>query len=243
MIVATHQPHYLPWLGYLDRMLQADLFVVLDHVQFERRNYQNRTRILVDGVAHWLTVPVIQRSQQERVIDKMIDNPSNGEKKNWGTKHFQTLRHAYRDAPFFSDYASCLQKILESKIDKLVDIDQYTLDFLRDALDIRTPIINSSELNIQGARSDMILNLCQVTGADTYLAGLGGSRAYLDRDMFAEAGIEIAWQDFRHPVYAQCTSGPFVPGLSAIDLLFNHGAQSRSILNGKVCAQHVLEFA
>jgi hypothetical protein len=243
MIVAAHQPHYLPWLGYLDRMRQADLFVVLDHVQFERRNYQNRTRILLDGLAQWLTVPVVQRSQLERVIDKQIDNPPEEDKKFWGRNHFQTLRHAYRDAPYFAEYAPALRQILETRHDKLVDIDHLMLTFLRDVFDIKTPIVNSSELNIQGARSDMILNLCQVVGADTYLAGMGGSRDYLDRQVFSEAGIEIAWQEFRHPIYAQCTSGPFIPGLSAIDLLCNAGPQSSRILAGERQEEHAAALA
>ena len=243
MIVAAHQPHYLPWLGYLDRMLRADLFVVLDHVQFERRNYQNRTRILLDGLGHWLTVPVIQRSQLERVIDKLIDNPPNDDKKSWGLKHYQTLRHAYRDAPFFADYAPTLEKILCARIDKLVDVDQYTLDFLRDAFDIRTPIVNSSTLDIKGARAEMILDVCQVVGADIYLAGMGGSRDYLDQQMFNDAGVAIAWQDFKHPVYRQSAHGPFVPGLSAVDLLFNHGPQSPALLRGLACEERQPEFA
>lgn len=243
MIVAAHQPHYLPWLGYLDRMLQADLFVLLDHVQFERRNYQNRTRILLDGLGHWLTVPVVQRSQLERVIDKEIDNPPNDDKKSWGTKHYQTLRHAYRDAPFFADYAPTVQKILESGSTKLVDIDRFTLDFLRDAFAIRTPIVNSSTLDIKGARAEMILDVCQVVGADTYLAGMGGSRDYLDRQLFSEAGVDIAWQDFKHPAYRQCASGSFVPGLSAVDLLFNHGPQSSAILRGLAVEQRQPAYA
>jgi WbqC-like protein family len=236
MIVAAHQPHYLPWLGYLDRMRQADLFVILDHVQFERRGYQNRTRVLVDGQPQWLTVPVEQRSQQERIIDKQIANPPADDKKSWASKHYQTLRHAYRQAPFFADYAPQLRQILESPGDRLADLNERSLLFLREAFDIRTPMVKSSELNIQGARSDMILNVCQVVGADIYLAGLGGSRDYLDRSMFADAGIAIAWQEFDHPRYAQCGKQAFVPGLSAIDLLFNHAPLSGTILRSKPCA-------
>lgn len=242
MIVATHQPHYLPWLGYLDRMHKADLFVVLDHVQFERRNYQNRTHILLDGVPRWLTVPVIQASQLERVIDKRIDN-SPDDKKSWGLKHYQTLRHAYRDAPFFDLYGPKLFKILSACPERLVDIDQMTLDFLREALDIHTPLVNSSELNLSGARSELILNLCQAVGADTYLAGMGGSRTYLDRAMFAKAGVKIVWQEFQHPIYFQCGGVPFMPGLSAVDLLFNHGPQSTDILHRQTRQQRVAETA
>lgn len=243
MIVAIHQPHFMPWLGYLDRMCRADLFIVLDHVQFERRNYQNRTRIVVDGLEHWLTVPVLQRSQQERVIDKQIDNPVAGEKKWWGGHLYQTLRHAYRDAPYFDAYGPRLLKILASRPDRLVDLNRQMLDFFRDALEITTPLLNSSELKVGSARSELILDLCRTVGADTYLAGMGGSRQYLDREAFAEAGVDIAWQDFHHPVYAQCGVGSFVPGLSAVDLLFNHGPQSRAILAGDLPQRQIPPFA
>lgn len=237
MIVAIHQPHFLPWLGYLDRMIHADLFIVLDHVQFERRNYQNRTRILNNGLEHWLTVPVLQRSQQERVIDKMIDNPLVSDQRAWGAKHYQTLRYAYRNADYFGMYGPELQKILCARWEYLVDLDQALLDFLRDTLMIHTPLVKSSELNVQSNRSDLILDLCRAVGADTYLAGMGGSRDYLDREAFAQSGVDIAWQNFKHPVYTQCETAHFVPGLSAIDLLFNHGPESRQIMTGKSTRQ------
>lgn len=229
MIVAVHQPHFLPWLGYLDRMARVDLFILLDHVQFERRNYQNRTHIKLDGRSHWLTVPVRQHSQQERIVDKRIDNPPASEARWWGANSYRTLKHAYRDAAFFSRYAADVERILEARWDRLVDLNQATLDLLRDELDIRTPLVRSSELDVPGTRSELILNLCRATGADTYLAGQGGSRHYLDREAFAEAGIEIAWQDFQHPRYSQ-GDGEFIPGLSAIDLLLNEGPHGRELL-------------
>jgi hypothetical protein len=236
MIVTVHQPHFLPWLGYLDRMLQADLFIVLDHVQFERRNYQNRTRILLEGKPHWLTVPVMQHSQQERVIDKQIDNPQKVELRWWGSSHFQTLRHAYRKAPYFDTYAPVLRKILESRWDRLVDLDQALLDYLRDILGIRTPLVSSAELGVGGHRSELMLNICQAVNADTFIIGMGASRDYLDRQAFSDAGIEVVNQVFEHPQYVQCGGGPFVPGLSSLDLIFNHGPESREILRGEALA-------
>jgi hypothetical protein len=236
LIVAVHQPHFLPWLGYLDRMAQADLFIVLDHVQFERRNYQNRTRIRVDSQAQWLTVPVVQRSQKEIISDKLIDNVT--DPRGWGAKHFQTLRHAYRQAPFFKDYARELQDLLERPWEKLTDLDQATLDFLRTALDIRTPLVTSSSLAPCNAKSELILELCKAVGADTYLAGMGGSRAYLDREKFAAEGVDIAWQEFRHPEYAQCGDQSFIKGLTALDLLLNCGeTKSRALIQSREAAR------
>jgi WbqC-like protein family len=233
MIVAIHQPHYLPWLGYLHRMAQADLFILLDHVQFERRNYQNRGHIRLNGQAHWLTVPVLQRSQKERIVDKAIDN---GDPRPWGPIHFSTLRHAYRQAEHFSTYAAAVRGIMEARWERLAGLDRAMLDLLRDAFEIRTPLVCSSELGVDGAKSDLILKLCRAVGADTLLAGFGGSRGYLDAEAFAREGVRIQRHEFTHPAYRQCGDEPFIPGLASIDLLFNCGPQSRAILTEQSAA-------
>ena len=228
MLVAIHQPHYLPWLGYLHRMVQAELFIVLDHVQFERGNYQNRTMVRVNGAPHWLTVPVAQRSQKERIVDKAVDNS-----REWAASHYETLRRAYASARYFGGYADRLKSIYESPWERLVDLNDALLELLRDAFAIRTPLVVSSELDVVGAKSELVLNLCKAVGAHTLLVGLGGSRAYLDRAAFAEAGIALAFQEFNHPVYPQRGAAPFSPGLSAVDLLFNCGPDSRRVLLGQ----------
>jgi hypothetical protein len=229
MIVAIHQPHFLPWLGFLHRMARADLFILLDHVQFERRNYQNRTQIRFEGEARWLTVPVVQRSQKELIVEKSIDNGANGARP-WGPAHFATLRQAYRGAPHFPRYAPELREILGCRWERLVDLDQALLDFLRDAFGIATPLARSSEMGVPGRRGELILNLCKAAGATTLLAGMGGSRAYLDVEAFEREGVRVEFQRFAHPVYPQCGGGPFTAGLSSVDLLFNCGPASRQLL-------------
>jgi WbqC-like protein len=230
MIVTLHQPHFLPWLGYLDRMAQADLFVVLDHVQFERRNYQNRTRILCDGEARWFTVPVVQRSQLERIDEKRIDNTASGNDRWWGPKHYKTLCYAYREAEHFGAYAARLRDLLETQHERLLDLNLLLLDFLRDAFEIRTPLAMSSRIGATGRKSELLLNLCREVGATVFLGGLGGSREYLDVEAFERAGIEVRWQDFRHPEYEQRGAARFVAGLSSIDILAHCGPQSRDAL-------------
>jgi hypothetical protein len=232
MIVAIHQPHFLPWLGYLHRMASVDLFVLLDHVQFERRNYQNRTSIRINGEARWLTVPVVQRSQKERIVDKEVDNRLDGAK-GWALTNSATLRYAYGRAPYFADYAPALEALFAQRWNRLVDINQAGLDLLREAFGIATPLARSSELGVEGARSDLILGICRAVGARTLLAGMGGSRRYLDPQAFARAGIAVRFHEFSHPQYAQCGRGPFIPGLSALDMLFNCGARNRELLRGR----------
>lgn len=232
MIVAIHQPHFLPWLGYLHRMASADLFILLDHVQFERRNYQNRTRIRISGAPRWMTVPVLQRSQKERIVDKQVDNGEAGAR-SWGPCHFATLRHAYREAPHFAQYAPALRRLFEARWERLVEVNHAALEILRQAFAIRTPIVRSSDIGAQGAKGELILNLCRAVGAHTLLAGLGGSRGYLDPAAFARGGVRIEQQRFEHPVYPQCGEAPFMPGLSALDLLLNCGPRSRDLLLGE----------
>ena len=187
MLVAIHQPNFLPWLGYFDRMVSADLFVLLDHVQFERRNYQNRTQIRLEDEARWITVPVVQLSQKERIVEKRVDNPEADGPRWWGPNSLQTLRYAYRNAPYFELYAPRLRQMLETRWDKLVDLNIATLEFVREALEIRTPMIRSSTLPVQGQRSGLLLDICRKTGATAFLGGMGGSRTYLDHEAFAAA--------------------------------------------------------
>lgn len=232
MLVAIHQPHYLPWLGYLQRMAQADLFVVLDHVQFERGNYQNRTRVRVNGGPQWLTVPLVYGSQRDRILDKIIDRSV-----EWPRAHFETLRRAYTGAGYFGSYAAQFRRIYEAGWERLVDLNDALLAVLRDAFGIATPLVRSSQLNVGGARSELVLNICKTVGARALLVGLGGSRRYLDRAAFAAAGIGLELQSFEHPAYPQHGAAPFgdaqfTSGLSAVDLLFNCGPASRDVLAG-----------
>ena len=230
MIVAIHQPHYIPWLGYLDRMVKSDLFIILDHVQFERRNYQNRTMIRLEDEGRWLTVPVIQVSQKETILEKGVDNTEGGSR-SWGPNHFKTLKYAYRKAPYFATYAPRLQEILEARWEKLVDLDLAMLEFVRGAFEITTPLKRSTEMKAEGARSELLLNLCRELGpGTTFLGGIGGSRRYLDLPAFAQAGVGVMWQDFTHPIYPQCGDGEFIPGLMSLDMLFNCGPRSAELL-------------
>jgi len=226
MIVAAHQPNFIPWLGYFDKMQKADLFISVDHVQMERQGYQNRAPIKTGKGARWITVPVVQESRDERIIDKRIDNSREG-RFRWSRKMLLALKCAYQPAPHFREFEAALTNILERRWERLRDLNHQLIEFCRGALGIRTPMLTSSELRISGAKSDMVLNMCREVGADVYLAGSGASKGYLDVAAFDRAGIRVVWQDFEHPRYTQYPSGgAFLEKLSALDLIFNCGAQS-----------------
>lgn len=231
MIVAAHQPNFLPWLGFFDKMASADLFVSVDHVQFERQGFQTRARVRTGEGPRWLTVPVVQASRQERISDKRVDNSRCG-RSRWGRKMFLTLKYAYQGAPYFSMLEPSLLKILDHPWERLADLNHAFIELLRAGLDIRTPMVRSSELGVSGVRSEMVLDLCRRVGADVYLAGAGASKRYLDLPAFEKAGIKVRWQEFTHPVYPQHPPGPFEERLAALDLLANCGPAAAGVLRG-----------
>ena len=232
MIVSIHQPHFFPWLGYLDRMCRCDLFVILDHVQFERQNYQNRVAIKASHGPQWLVVPVCQRSRSERIMDKGIYNQAAG-KHSWCRCLQRTLEHAYSGAPFFQLCAPDVIHVLESGWEKLVDLNLASIELFRRAFAIRTPLLKSSSLDIKEHGAGAVLEICQAVGATAFLGGLGASRRYLDPEPFQRAGIRILWQEFSHPRYVQHPHPErFAEGVSGLDLLFNCGPEAADVLRG-----------
>ena len=223
MIVAAHQPNFIPWLGYFDKMAKADLFVNVDHVQMERQSFQNRVKIKTGEGPRWITVPVVQESRDERIVDKKIDNSRDG-RFRWGRKMLLTAKYAYQSAPHWAAVEPGLTAILDARWEKLADLNARMIEYCRGALAITTPMIKSSDLKLTGAKSEMVLNLCKEVGADAYLCGAGASKGYLDVAAFERAGIRVIWQEFTHPRYAQVPSPEtFVERLSALDAIVNLG--------------------
>jgi hypothetical protein len=232
MIVAAHQPSYLPWLGYLDKLARADLFVVMDDLQYEAQNFQNRNRVKLNTGAAWLTVPVERGHQSDRVCDKRIRDQASA-REHWQRRTWATLTVHYGRAPHFARYAGELEEVYRRPWQRLVDLDLHVLDLARRWLGIKTPVVLASSLGLAGQKTDRILDLCRVVGARVYLSGSGASSGYLDVDRLRAGGVAVAWQSFRHPIYPQrYPELGFVPNLAFLDLVLNCGPESRALLAG-----------
>lgn len=230
MILAAHQPSFLPWLGYLDKMARADVFVVMDDLQYESQNFQNRNRVKLPSGPAWITVPVERGSRSDTIAQKRIRNSPNP-KEHWQHRIWTTLKVHYGKAPFFDDYAEELEDVFTRPWERLVDLDLHVLELARRWLGITRPVLQSSSLDLEGQKSERIIDLCRKVGAKVYLSGSGGSTSYLDLEAFDRAGIRVAWQRFEHPVYPQRYPAlGFVPNLCFLDLLLNCGRESRHIL-------------
>ena len=230
MILSGHQPNFLPYLGFFDKMMKCDLFILVDHVQFEKKGWQNRNRVRVkhgsDGWA-WLTVPVYTSNRYDQKISEVeIDNSS-----EWGSKIWKTLFYSYKKADYFKEHEDFFKSVFtESRWEKLVELNIELISYLKACFDIDVPIMKSSDYLISGKKTDLLIEMTQKLGCDTYLSGgSDDAREYVNEEEFEEHGLNHVFQNFTHPTYKQVYK-PFVPNMSAIDLLFNHGDESKNII-------------
>lgn len=227
MIVAIHQPNFLPWLGFFNKLAKSDVFVLFDDVQLPRgKSYCHRVAIKQENEARWLSVPVLGKSQLITIKEAQMvrDQP-------WRTKHLKTIESAYKRAPYFNNYFNEIKKFYLSNTCSLVSFNKSLIHIIKKQLAIPTKVICSSELNLGLIKgTEHILKIVQALDGDIYLTGQGeGSCRYLDIEQFNKAGIEVTYQNYMHPVYNQIGQG-FIPNLSIIDLLFNEGPRAKKFL-------------
>ncbi len=225
------QPTYLPWLGYFEMIASSDIFVVFDHVQFERKSWQQRNRIKTANGVVSLTVPVQKMPREAKISEMKISDQDN----NPLEKHFKTIELAYKKAPYFKEYKPFFEKIYSKKPVLLRDLNVDLIKLICSILGIKTKIVFSSDLGLKDEnmeKTEKVVNLCKKQGI-TNLYDAKGAEEILDKSLFEKENIKIEFQNFQHPEYPQLW-GEFVPYLSAIDLIFNQGDKSLSIIKSEV---------
>jgi hypothetical protein len=225
MIVAIHQPQYLPWLSYFLKIEESDIFILLDTVSFQKNGLQNRNQIKTTKGRQWLTVPVKQSLGQE-IKDVQIDNH-----RDWRRKHWHTICYSYGKSALFKHYQDRLEEIYEYDWTHLTELNIELMSLMLDWMGIRTKILRSSEMKASGVASELLLNLCLEAKATRYISGTGGCN-YLSNDAFAWAGIEVVIKPPTIPyIYPQMFSElGFVDDLSALDIILNCGESWRNYL-------------
>jgi WbqC-like protein family len=223
------QPAYLPWLGYRHRVAISDVHVMLDHVQFECNSFCNRNKVRSKTGLVLLTVPVAtgRHGRETAICDLEVVNDG-----YWGRKHFETIRLNYVNAPCLSKHQDFLaETVRDRRYRRLVEVLSATTNYLLEQFSIATPRQHSSSMKLSTHKGGLILEICRQLGASTYLSGPFG-RDYLDLTAFRQAGTAVEFHDYRHPVNEQAYPG-FISHLSVLDLILNHGPDSRAILMGE----------
>jgi hypothetical protein len=224
MIVSIHQPQFFPWLGYFDKIRKAEIFVFLDDVQFKKNEWQNRNRIKTAEGPQWFTVPTTYHFP-EKLNEVKINNQI-----DWRKSHLHSLKTNYSRSKFFDEVMNALMPIYEKSWEIISELNIATITECLKYLGIATKTVKSSEFSFAGASTERLVNICRHFKAEAYIAGQGG-KEYMDESLFSKQGVKVEYQVFNHPVYEQ-NFGEFIPNMSIIDLLFNHGKKSAAILAG-----------
>jgi hypothetical protein len=227
MKIGIMQPTYLPWIGYFDMMDQVDTFVLLDHVQFSKQSWQQRNRMKTAKGLEWLTVPVEVRGKSQQCI---LDAEVHGA--HFARKHARALEMNYAKAAHgkavLKELCALLQR--EPAWERLADLNVALIGWMRETLGIKTPVVRSSTLQVEGERTEALVTICEQLGGTRYLSALGSAEYLLgDMHFFEERGIPVTFHHYCHPTYTQLYP-PFVPYASTVDLLCNEGPASLEIV-------------
>ena len=232
-VVAIHQPEYLPWLGFFKKMMNVELFVFLDDVQFRKKGWQNRNRIRINDGTTLLSIPVHTHSYP-KINEVTIDN-----EKNWSIRHKKSILYNYARAPYFDEIKDFIESIFEKKFQYLVDLNTEIIKFVMNELEIKSKIVFSSDLEISKKGSDRVLDICKAVDADHYITGTFWAESNLRVEEFKKSNIDVEFQKFQHPIYKQI-HGEFIPEMSIIDLLFNEGRkEAKKILQNSTSSSHI----
>jgi hypothetical protein len=218
------QPSYIPWRGYFDQISKADLFIFYDDVQYDKRGWRNRNRIKTSTGPIWLSIPVFNRGAQTEhipITDIRIvwDRP-------WNQEHWNSIRLAYRKAPFFSQYAGIIEEFYTQKPEMLADFTIETTIILAKTIGIeKTRFMRSSRMiGVEGTKTDRLISILEKVDATHYISG-PSARDYIENEKFADAGISLEFMEYDYPQYAQLYP-PFDSQVSIIDTLFMMGKEA-----------------
>lgn len=221
LTVAIHQPNFFPWLGYFDKISQADIFLFLDDVQFPKKGgtWSNRVKLLIGNQARWVTAAIDRNYSGTRAIREMHFLAND----RWREKMLKSLEVNYRSHPFYSETMVVLEPIILNTESNIADYNIYAVTKIAQQIGLDTKKLKrSSDLSAEGSSNELLCSLTLLAGGNTYMCG-GGADGYQNDVIFEKKGVQLHYQNFEHPIYPQCGQSEFLPGLSVIDIAMNMG--------------------
>lgn len=216
--VAIHQPNFLPWVGYFDKVARVDTFVLFDDVQLPQgKSFCSRVKIKGCNGPQWLTVPIKKASG---ALIRDVEVVQNG----WPRKHVRTIEQVYGKAPHFEEFWPQIREAISEDWALLADMNCAIIETISRLGGIETTFVRSSSFGLGSVSADeRILAILKWTNAAVYVSGEGaGSKRYVQSEEMESEGIRLVWQDFQHPVYLQLAD-PFDSHMSVLDALFMTG--------------------
>jgi hypothetical protein len=227
MKLAIMQPYFFPYIGYFQLINAVDKFVVYDNIQFTKKGWINRNRILIGGKDEYITLPLKKDSDFLDIRDRILSATFDQER----VKMLRKIKEAYRKAPFFDETYPMVEEALNYTDTNLFNFIFHSIQCVCRFLEIKTELVVSSTLSVDHTlkSEERVLAICESLGGDTYINPIGGTALY-DKATFQERNIELRFLEAKPILYPQLQHS-FVPFLSIIDvMMFNSKEQSIQML-------------
>lgn len=222
MKVSIMQPTYLPWVGYFDLIKNSDLFVILDDVQFNKRSWQQRNKILNNCNITTLTVPVYSKNKYHQKIN---ETKINYEEK-WKQKHLSSIIFNYSKHEYFNEFFETYRNILDLNFKLISELNISLIKSITKYLNINCNFELSSKFKINSTKENKIIEILQKTKATEYISPAGSFEYLEDGKNIIKSGFKFKYQNYKIKKYTQKNQSEFIPNLSIIDMIFNCGKKS-----------------
>jgi hypothetical protein len=216
------QPCYFPWGGIFEQIRLADVYVHYDDVQYSKGGFTNRVQVKTANDRTWMTVPV-NASVSTDIKDTTIDT-----KHDWQRKHLALLRQSYARAPYLNDAMEIAERVIGADHKMLGALNIAGIEAAAEYLGFKPKFMRSSEMNIGGASSERVADICKHLGAKTYITGLGAMK-YIDYSLFDDAGISLEYMNYQKAPYPQA-HGDFTPFVTILDTIAHCGRDAAKYL-------------
>lgn len=218
-ICAIHQPNFFPWLGYFDKIRQADIFIFMDKVAYPKSgsgsgSWCNRVYLNVQGQAAWVGCPIQRESGAQLIKDVKIHD-----RQPWRKKMLRTLEMNYKKAPNYHQAMLILTPLINYETNSLAQFNTHAIKVICDVLGIKSKFIMQSDLLATGQSTELLINLTKAVGATAYMCG-NGAAGYQQDHLFVEQNVELIYQHYSPAPYGNLED--FLPGLSVIDFLMRN---------------------
>lgn len=224
--VIITQSNYIPWKGYFSAMREATHLVLYDDMQYTKRDWRNRNKLITSNGPKWLSIPIdVKGKYYQKINEAQVSNSE------WGVQHWNFIKNNYNKSPYFKKYQHhFIDLYLNPSSTYLSDIN---LDFIKKIitlLEIEIKVISSKEFDLNGDKTEKLVNICKELTAEKYFTG-PAAKNYMDESLFIKNNIEIEYYNFSgYPEYKQQWEG-FSHAVSILDMFFNLGPETIKYFN------------
>jgi hypothetical protein len=221
MKFAVMQPYFMPYIGYFQLMYAVNKFIVYDNIEFTKKGWMNRNRMLVNGEPQYFTVN-LEKGSDYAMVNKRKVSPVFVKER---CKVLAKIEANYRKAPYYIETFPLIKECFECEENNLFDFIYYSILKIKEHLQIKTELIVSSQLPIDHTLKNKykLWALSDHLGIQDYINPVGGMGLY-DKDEFAQHGMNLSFHQSNLTPYAQTGVQGFYTALSIIDVLMNVGS-------------------